>query len=180
MTQKRDISNLEDLIELLDNSSKDEYKSLGKQISIPLEEFEDYIHFNDEFYTRNCIKRTDDYELILLCWEEGQATPIHCHNNQECWVHVLKGKFDEVRFVDEDDDLSIDHEMHLEKENVSYMNDDMGYHSLENAADGRSISLHLYMNPIDECTVYNEDEDKFERKELEYYSYQGELEEMSI
>lgn len=178
MAPKREISNLEDLLYLLDNSSKEEYKSFGKDIVIPLEEFIDYIHFNEDFYTRNCIKRTDDYELILLCWEKGQSTPIHCHNDQECWVHVLMGEFEEKRFVEKKGNMIQDHQLNLEKEKISYMNDDMGYHSLENMAKGRSVSLHLYMEPIEECKVYNEVTQEFEMRELEYYSYAGELEEV--
>lgn len=177
MEPKQEITDLEELIDLLDNSSKEEYKSLGKRIAIPLKQFEDYAFFDDEAYTRNCIKRTDDYELILLCWKEGQKTPIHCHNEQECWVHVLKGEFLEKRFEGEEGDLTLDHKMSLGQERVSYMNDDMGYHSLENTADGKAMSLHLYMDPIDRCRVYDEEESRFELKELEYYSYAGVLEE---
>lgn len=180
MLHKKQITSLEQLIEILDNSTKDEYRKLGKRLNIPLADFADYMHFEDEFYTRNCIKRTDDYELILLCWEEGQKTPIHCHNNQECWVHVLKGGFHEERFQDGKDEPQIDQELDLMEEGISYMNDDMGYHSLENSANGRSISLHLYMDPIDECNVYVEDKEEFVKKELEYYSVEGEvLEEVS-
>ena len=42
-------------------------------------EFEKYATWNQESYTRNCIARTDTYELILLCWEKKQETPIHEH-----------------------------------------------------------------------------------------------------
>lgn len=172
---KQEISSVQELIKLLDSSSKDEYKALGKNITIPVQDFDDYLYFEEDSYTRNCIKRTNDYELILLCWEKGQDTPIHCHNNQECWVHVVKGKFHEQRFVEEDGELEMDHEMDLFEEGISYMNDDMGYHSLENFAKGRAVSLHLYMDPIDECNVYDEDKEEFELKELEYHSYAGVL-----
>lgn len=177
MTQKQEITDLGDLIHLLDKCSKEEYKELGRQIVIPKEDFEEYQFYSEEHYTRNCIKRTDDYELILLCWEEGQETPIHCHNDQECWVHIVKGEFKEKRYEEKKGNLILDHEMTLGEKRVSYMNDDMGYHSLENSHDGRSISLHLYMDPIEECKIYNEDKGDFEVVELEYYSYSGVLEE---
>jgi len=177
MTQKLQIFQLTELIDLLDNASKEEYKAMGKKISIPIEDFQDYIYYDSESYTRNCIKRTEQYELILLCWEEGQKTPIHCHNEQECWVHVVQGRFYEKRYLEAEDQLELDHQMDLLEEGVSYMNDDMGFHSLENSSNGRSISLHLYMDPIDECQVLDQQTGEFEMKKLEYYSYAGEFQE---
>ena len=91
---------------------------------------------------------------------------------------MVKGEFDEQRFVESEkpsEEIEVEAEMQLEEDEVSYMNDDMGYHSLANINDGKSMSLHLYMNPIDECNVFNEEIGEFERKELEYFSYKGKL-----
>ena len=173
MTQKVVISSLEELIKLLDNSTKTEYKVLGKRVNIPLSDFEPYLYFDSVSYTRNCIKRTKHYELLLLCWEKGQATPIHCHSNQECWVHVLQGDLHEVRYTGQAPDLEVEHELDLIREGISYMNDDMGFHSLANMADGRSVTLHLYMNPIDECQVYDKETQEFQMVNLNYHTYQG-------
>lgn len=174
-----EIKSIDRLILALKNvKSESEYKKLVKQLNIPVSDYEPYAHFSREHYTRNCIARTDEFELILICWEEGQETPVHCHNNQECWVYVVKGEFDEYRFVESekaDEDLKIKRELNLEKNGISYMNDDMGFHSLSNVNDGRSMSLHLYMNPIDECNVFNEEEGEFELKQMAYYSFEGEL-----
>ena len=175
MIQKTEISSLEELIDLLDNSTKQEYKALGKRINVPLADFEPFMYYEPDAYTRNCIKRTEDYELLLLCWEEGQATPIHCHNNQECWVHVLKGSLHEIRYQGDAPKLEVEQELDLLQEGISYMNDEMGYHSLANVADGKSITLHLYMDPIDECNIYDEESKEFELKELVYHTYEGEM-----
>jgi cysteine dioxygenase len=179
MSKSKPITTIEQLVEELDQIQDEKgYKQIVKRLDIPLENYRSYAHFSKEHYTRNCIARNEDYELILLCWEEGQETPIHCHNNQECWVYVVKGEFDEQRFVESDkpsEEIEVEAEMQLEEEGVSYMNDDMGYHSLTNVSDGKSMSLHLYMNPIDECNVFNEETGEFERKTLEYFSYKGKL-----
>lgn len=173
------ITSIEQLVEELKQvKTEREYKKIVKRLEIPLADYEPYAHFSREKYTRNCIARTDDFELILLCWEKGQVTPVHCHNNQECWVYVVKGEFDEQRFVEsdrKDEAIEVEEELQIEEDGVSYMNDDMGYHSLENIHDGRSMSLHLYMNPIDECNVFNEETEEFERKIMAYHSYEGKL-----
>ncbi|MEQ8908407.1 MAG: cysteine dioxygenase family protein [Vicingaceae bacterium] len=179
MSDSAEINSLNQLVEeLKEVKNESEYKKMVKRLNIPLSDYEPYAHFNKEHYTRNCVARTKEFELILLCWEEGQVTPVHCHNNQECWVYVVKGEFDEQRFVEsekKDEVIEVEQEMQLEKDGISYMNDDMGYHSLENIHDGRSMSLHLYMNPIDECNIFNEETEEFEIKEMEYYSYKGKL-----
>lgn len=174
-----EINSIKRLVLALKNvKTESEYKKLVKQLNIPLSDYEPYTHFSQDNYTRNCIARTETFELILICWEKGQETPVHCHNNQECWVYVVKGAFEEHRFKEsnkEEKDLEVLNALSLAKDGISYMNDDMGFHSLANAHDGRSMSLHLYMNPIDECNVFNEVQGEFERKTMAYHSFEGEL-----
>ena len=42
-------------------------------------------------YTRNLISTTDKFNLILLCWSEGNASSIHDHTDSECIMKALKG-----------------------------------------------------------------------------------------
>ncbi|MDX1685941.1 MAG: cysteine dioxygenase family protein [Saprospiraceae bacterium] len=164
------IQHLDELIDILPECSGSDYIKIARNMSIPSEEFEPYACWSGEEYTRNCIARTDDYELLLLCWKEGEETPIHCHFGQECWVYAIEGKLEEERYAEDGDDIvQVDHSIY-EEGSLSYMNDEMGYHLLRNVAPGRSMSLHLYMNPIDQCTVYDEDKEKFVLKELSYDS----------
>src|SRR5690554_1180823 len=179
MSISKAITTIDQLIEELNNViNKEEYKKLVMRLDIDLEEYQPYMLFSDEKYTRNCISRTKEYELLLLCWQEDQETPIHCHNNEECWVYVVQGEFDEKRYVDNSKNpngIKLEAQIELEKDGVSYMNDDMGYHKLTNIYKGRTMSLHLYMNPIDECKVFNEEDGEFEVKKLAYHSYEGRL-----
>ena len=170
-----EITSIKQLIENLNKCDEEAYKKIVNRINIPIKEYAPYTFWEENSYTRNCIHRTDDYELILLCWDKAEETAIHCHNNQECWVYVLKGEFQEERFQETKDGLAVEQELDLMEEGVSYMNDEMGYHRLTNSESSRGMSLHLYMNPIDECNVYNPKKEAFDLKPLEYYSYKGEL-----
>ena len=161
------IHSLSSLLKLLPNCKGKDYKDIAQHLQIPAQDLMEFATWDSSTYTRNCIDRTDDYELILLCWEEGQETDIHCHGGEECWVYLAKGKLHEKRFTYQDE-LSFKNEFKMEKEGLSYMNDELGYHSLHNIAEGRSMSLHLYVGPIDECTIYDEDEDEFIAKSLSY------------
>ena len=171
------IDTLEKLIgQLNDCEKRKDYIQLAHALALDEDELKEFAFWDKDTYTRNCIKRTEDYELLLLCWEKGQETPIHCHNGEECWVYLSSGKIYEKRYQkDENDQPYAVDELKMEDSGVSYMNDEMGYHKLRNLADGRSMTLHLYVQPIDQCSVYSEEEKKFIFKELDYYSYQGKL-----
>lgn len=174
---KEKITSLEELLEVLPHCSGKDYVGLVKRIEMEAMDFSPYQFWSTDHYTRNCVVKTDSHELILLCWEEGQETPIHCHAGEECWVYLLQGKMKEVRYEDQehsDIPLSID-ETVFKEGRFSYMNDDMGYHSLKNTHSSRSMSLHLYMNPIDTCQVYDEETQTFDWKTLSYYSKDGKL-----
>ncbi len=67
-----------------------------------------YVYFNDVHYTRNLVKMTDDFELMvsenhvyidtsyccfqIICWQNGQRSRIHNHDGSHCWMGVVQGK----------------------------------------------------------------------------------------
>ena len=53
---------------------------------------------------------------------------------------------------------------------VTYMKDFMGFHSLENISNKKSMSLHLYAKPIRNCKVFDEDSKGFVNKEMSYHT----------
>ena len=47
-------------------------------------------------YTRTLLdKGNGHYNLMLLCWNTGQESPIHNHPNSHCFMKTLKGKIHE-------------------------------------------------------------------------------------
>ncbi len=169
------ITSLPQLINKLNDVSKEEYKSIGVTLDIPLDEFLPYAQWSDDHYTRNCIVREKDFELILLCWEPGQSTAIHCHGGEECWVYIIDGHIEESHYQFLDDKLIVEDKVTLTTGDKSFMSDDLGYHRLDNNASRRSMSLHLYMEPIDVCTVYDNESQTFLPKSLSYHSHKKNL-----
>ena len=49
-------------------------------------------------YTRNLVELNDRYELLVLCWDTNQCSPIHNHEAQDCWMAVLEGPIEEVHY----------------------------------------------------------------------------------
>ena len=160
----------------LKNADSDDYVVIAKNIDISIAEFKKYISWDPEVYTRNCIEHNEDFELILICWKSGDETPIHGHDNQRCWVYQVAGEMTEERFKEDDEGQLIkEHEMKLTQGKLTYMHDSMGYHTLSNSTSENAITLHLYMKPVYQCEVFNEEKQKFETAEMNYHTIDGKL-----
>src|SRR5215471_1976019 len=58
-----------------------------------------FLFFCDEHYTRNLLHKTPLFELIAICWEVGQKSPIHNHRDQRCWMAMAYGKLQVHNFM---------------------------------------------------------------------------------
>jgi cysteine dioxygenase len=165
----RKITSLESLIQQLEETDQEEHKKIISAMDIPKSEFVAYAHWKKSGYARNCIKRTKDYELLLLCWNPGDRTPVHGHDGQDCWVYLVDGEMTEIRYkADEDDNLTKTHTEKLTGHRLTYMRDEMGYHMIKNNSEQRAMTLHIYALPIDECEVFDEKNETFVDKEMKY------------
>ncbi len=162
------ISSVQELIECFDDADPLEQAKIIKNIDIPLEEYEEYASWRSDCYTRNCLARTEDYEFILLCWDDNCDTPIHDHAGQNCWVRQVDGVLQETRYSGNAEDLNIESVGDLNPGQISYMNDELGYHKIANVSGDKAMTLHVYVKPIEECMVWNDEKEDFEMKQMEY------------
>ena len=170
------IESVDELVETLVQTEPRDYVAIAQMLDIPSGDLKEYAFWKDKGYTRNCIERTENFELLLLCWNPGDSTPIHCHGEQRCWVYQVTGKMEEVLYKENaEDELVKDIERTLEPGDICYMDDSIGYHTLHNISDKKCMSLHLYAKPIDSCTYYSKKSEGFIPKEMYYHSFKGEL-----
>jgi cysteine dioxygenase len=52
---------------------------------------EPWVRYDPVRYQRRRIYGDGDIEILLLCWDRGQATPVHDHDGQSGWFTVLAG-----------------------------------------------------------------------------------------
>ncbi|MDC1068253.1 cysteine dioxygenase family protein [Candidatus Kapabacteria bacterium] len=171
------IKSIDKLIYILENCESSDFHKIPRSIDIPVESFNEFAHFSDQFYTRNCIAKNTDFELLLLCWNPGQKTPIHCHDSQECWVMMIDGELEEDKYSFEEN-ASLPKKINqsqLYGSQISFMSDDLGYHLLGNIKSKKAMSLHLYVNPINKCSTLCPDTGEIKWIETSYHSYKGEL-----
>lgn len=168
MIEAKKITSLSHLLNWLDNNDPRNFESIATEIQLDATSFEPYISWKPDRYTRNCIIRADNYELLLLCWSKGQGSSIHSHNGEQCWVYNIQGRLKETRY-DLVEGIPTPTAVHcLEERQLSYMSDAIGLHKLENPYNDSALSLHLYANPIDACSSWNETAQQFHRVSLKY------------
>lgn len=165
------IQSLNELVTALSEGERTTYNDIIRSTELPSSDLESYCSWSDESYTRNCIIENKDFELILLCWESGQVTPIHNHGGEECWVNVIEGEFKETIYTEgEPGQLNVVKSNIAKSGDITYMIDFMGCHRLENTSNQRSMSLHLYAKPIRNCKIFDEEKKQFVSKDLVYDS----------
>jgi len=162
-------STLTNLISDLSEANSSTYNTLIHAVNFNADDFKASALFSEDCYTRNCIVDNEKYELILICWCEGQKTPIHDHGGEECWVKVIEGEFEEnVYKKNNKGELNLVRSAISKPNQVTYMKDFMGFHSLQNMSNKKAMSLHLYAKPIRKCNIFNEETKTLQNKELTY------------
>ncbi|MGS2725146.1 cysteine dioxygenase [Psychroserpens sp. BH13MA-6] len=160
---------LQNLIDLLSDSSKDDYSSILNNFNFEAIDFGPFLNWSDEKYTRNCLYRDSRFELILLCWEKGQETAVHGHDGEDCWVYLLEGQMEEVFYeMNPQKTLERLNAHRVVPKQLTFMNDRLGYHKLKNIHQGKSMSLHVYAKPIDNCVYFDEKTEAFQKVSLSY------------
>ena len=159
---------LENLVHELESTlSKGHYKEkhIFDKVQMLMEHYDadpdDYqkyaVKLGKDRYTRNLIKKSPYFTLMLLCWPPAICSPIHDHGGSECWLRVCSGGLEE-RFYNlpehEDAELKLRFSQQVKRGGVCFINDDQGLHSISNPTDEWAISLHCYVPGYLSCNAY--------------------------
>lgn len=69
-----------------------------ERLDLEFEDIEQYARFSESRYQRNLLHAGTGYQALILCWRNGQRSPIHDHRGSSCGVRVLKGIATETIF----------------------------------------------------------------------------------
>ncbi|MEX1132569.1 MAG: cysteine dioxygenase family protein [Flavobacteriales bacterium] len=154
----KQIRTVEELIKALEKEpGTGGYLSILERADIPSELFGEYCTWHDKHYTRNCIARTNEFELLVICYEPGQSTSIHDYNTQEAWVHPIMGSVVEERFEPPTDGgLRKVSSAKLVTDSFSYLHNGRSIHRYINNTEERAATLNLYARPLIKWKVYDE------------------------
>eukprot|EP01084_Bolivina_argentea_P278474 475751_1 len=160
---------LDNLVNELDNTlSSGHYKEkhifnkvqmLMENYDATTDDYEKYaMQLDENQYTRNLIKKSDYFTLMLLVWPPSIASPIHDHGGSECWLRVIKGELEE-RFYEKPEKQKSEIKLRFSKVHkakaVCFIDDNQGLHAISNPLeDTWCMSLHCYVPGYEECHAF--------------------------
>jgi len=141
------------------------------------QDYKEYMHFNPHNYSRNLVNKNELLELMVICWESDQKTPIHNHAGQDCWASVLEGTIEEIQYHFKNTKksvgtgpLEVSHQYLFYPGEVSYISDDIALHLVQPCNSQRAVTLHLYSKPICECSIYCPNTGQITKRKVGYYT----------
>ncbi len=148
------------------------------------ETLDPYTFFSKGNYTRNLIFKNGVFEAMTICWEVGQASRIHNHRDQNCWMAVPIGRLRVQNFrVDILDTgnrtcrLVPTDAFDMHPGHPAAVNPTEPVHQVLNLPEfaERAVSIHIYSRPFDSCEVYLLDKGTYFDAPLHYTSEYGKL-----
>jgi cysteine dioxygenase len=70
-----------------------------QDLQVDCAELGEHVRFSEKQYARNLVRQGPWYHLLVLCWQNGQRSPIHDHAGSTCGVRVLRGVMTETTFA---------------------------------------------------------------------------------
>src|SRR5262249_54482889 len=68
------------------------------ELDVDADDVAPFLRFSGRGYTRNLMHGGPWYNVLVLCWKNGQRSPIHDHKGSSCGVRVLRGTATETLF----------------------------------------------------------------------------------
>jgi cysteine dioxygenase len=152
--------------------------------SVLPETLDKYLFFSKGNYTRNLIFRNNVFECLTICWETGQASRIHNHRGQNCWMATPIGRLKVQNFRVDQRDAShgtcriLPTEIYeMDAAHPAYVNPLEPVHQVLNLPEfnERAVSIHIYSKPFDSCEVYQREKGTYCDAPLHYTSEYGRL-----
>jgi cysteine dioxygenase len=127
------------------------------QFEIDCDDVADYLRFSERGYQRNLVRAGPCYHAWVLCWRNGQRSPIHDHAGSRCVVRVLRGTLTETQF----EFAPNGHVKAAFSRDVGpgsiLGSEDSDLHQISNlqAGDDDLVTLHVYAPPLLTMGLYS-------------------------
>jgi cysteine dioxygenase len=152
------ISTIKELVkELLRQRDPSRYAATLDRYAVPSKDLEPYYNWNSKHYTRTCIHRNEAFELLVICYEPGQATSIHDYDSQTAWIHPLIGEVMEEQYrALPEGGVELVRELRLRPGRSDSLTNGSSIHRFSNPGPERAVTLNLYAKPMRKWRVYDE------------------------
>jgi DMSO/TMAO reductase YedYZ molybdopterin-dependent catalytic subunit len=128
-----------------------------RQLDLRREDYAGWVRFNDHHYQRNLVRAGQWYHLWVMCWRNGQRSPIHDHAGSACAVRVLEGTATVTNFARAaNGHVKATGSVDLPAGSVVTSSDD-DLHQISNLQAGKAdlVTLHVYTPPLLRMGTYS-------------------------
>jgi len=124
---------------------------------LQLDDVHDYCRFHPERYVRNLVQAATAYHALVLCWKNGQRSPIHNHRGSRCAVKVLSGEAVETKFDVAANGMVYPTSSEWLCEGSTCYSEDADIHQVSNLQSGNAdlVTLHVYSPPLLRMNMYS-------------------------
>jgi hypothetical protein len=102
----------------------------------------DWKKFASDEEKRMLVYRNSNFDIIIRSWPAKSSIGLHNHPINGCIFKMLEGSLEEY-IVYTSSELVSNSTVEVE-DGVKYISNDIGYHSIRNPSENRSVSLHIY------------------------------------
>ncbi len=140
-----------ELLDALDDRAPlSELKRLLARCEIGCEDVADLLRFSPRTYQRVPLRGSDWYQAWVMCWRNGQRSPIHDHKGSSCGVRVLRGTLTETLFDFAPNGHIKAKLSHDFEPGAVIGGEDSDVHQISNLQAGSAdlVTLHVYSPPL--------------------------------
>lgn len=154
---------LESLVEFLNGLEErvpiDALREHLSGLDVTPDDLTPFMQFGDTCYQRNLICQGPWFELLCICWRDGQSSVIHNHADSTCGLRIITGTAVETTFLPAGDHRvrPIASREFVEGQVCCTQDDDI--HQVRNCqADGSDlVTLHIYSPPLGEMQIWEDE-----------------------
>jgi cysteine dioxygenase len=138
------------LNDLPGRASVEELTGQLSRLDVTCDDLAEFIKFSDRHYTRNLVRGGLYYHALVLCWKNGQRSPIHDHKGSSCGVRVLRGTLTETFFEVAANGLIKATRSRELSAGAVCASQDTDIHQISNLQAGSDdvVTLHVYSPPL--------------------------------
>lgn len=126
-------------------------------LDLTVADVSEFVRFGTTSYRRNVMHVGAAYQALILCWRNGQRSPIHDHRGSSCGVRILHGCATETVYRRNAGGMIVETGSRVLHASSVCASQDTDIHQMSNLERGGSdlITLHVYSPPLLRMGTYS-------------------------
>ncbi|GIW82492.1 MAG: hypothetical protein KatS3mg105_4299 [Gemmatales bacterium] len=135
----------------------DQLTDLLRATEISCDDVAAWIRFDDKHYARQLVHGDEHFNVWLLCWKNGQRSPIHDHIGSNCAVRVLRGVATQTTFAFAANGHIVAIGSNDIRAGEVVASQDRDVHQISNLQPDSAdlVTLHIYSPPLRKMNTYS-------------------------